>query len=277
MTARIIALCVVAALGSAHAQPAPRAIAASGLDEHIGAQVPLDVPFTAAGLGEVTLRQLLDGKHPVLLVIAYARCTMLCSLVLRGVTEVARALPRTPGVDYKLVLIGLDDNETIDEARRKQASLLAGLGPVPEATPSPERWPYLVGPRASIDAVANALGFRYAWDARTEQYAHPAVIFALTPDGRVARYLHGVQFAPDDVSSALDDAAAGKLLTTAAASVLRCFRFDPAARRAGARAQLFLQIGAACMFLVLLGAITLLVRWERRREAASRQEEARHE
>jgi protein SCO1/2 len=273
MSLRATALCLVAALGAAHAQPAPRAIAASGLDERIGAQVPLDVPFTAAGIGTITLRRLLDGKRPVLLVIAYARCTMLCSLVLRGVTEVARALPRTPGVDYELVLIGLDARETIDEARRKQASLLAGLG----RGTTPDRWPYLVGDRASIDAVANAVGFRYAWDPRTEQYAHPAVIFALTPEGRVSRYLHGVQFAPDEVAAALDDAAAGRLITSAAEAVLRCFRFDPASRRAGARAQLFLQVGAAFMFLVLFCAIALLLRWERRRDAASRQQESTHE
>jgi protein SCO1 len=166
------------------------------------------------------------------------------------------------------VLVGLDARETPDEARRKHASLLAQLGRGDE----PWRWPYLTGARASIDAVAGALGFRYAWDPRTEQYAHPAVIFALTPNGRVARYLHGVQFDPAEVAAALDTAAAGRAAPAASAAavdVLRCFRFDPASRRAGARAQTFLRIGAACVFALLVGAIAVLVRWERRRASAS--------
>ena len=74
------------------------------------------------------MRDLLDGRRPVLLVLAYARCTMLCSLVLRGVTEVARTLTPAPGADYQLVLVGLDPRETLDEATRKQTALLGELG-----------------------------------------------------------------------------------------------------------------------------------------------------
>lgn len=255
----------VTGASTAHAQPPPAPVASSGIDERLGSQLPLDVPFTAAGLGETSLRRLLDGERPVLLVLAYARCTMLCSLVLRGVVKLARALDRAPGTGYRLVLVSLDDRETIDEALRKQAALLAELDRGDGAT----TWPYLVGDRASIDAVATALGFRYAWDPRTEQYAHPAVIFALTPDGRVARYLHGIEFAPDEVGAALDDAAAGRLVSTATADVLRCFRFDPAMRRAGARVERFLRFGAAGLFLLLVSAIALLVMWERKRGGES--------
>lgn len=263
MSARVLVVCLLAARVAA-AQPAPAAVLASGLDEKVGAQVPLDVPFIAAGYGPVTLGELLEARRPVVLVLAYARCTMLCSLVLRGVTEMAKRLPRAAGTDYELILIGLDADETLDEARRKQAALLADLG----GDASPARWPYLIGRRESIDAVANAIGFRYAWDARTEQYAHPAVLFVLTPEGRVARYLHGVQFETAEVIAALDDAAAGRMMSTAAAQVMRCFRFDPANRRAGERAQTFLRIGAAGMFLMLLTTIALLVTWERKRRGA---------
>lgn len=253
------------ALGAvpAHAQPAPPPLAAAGVDEQIGARVPLDVTFTAARTGPLALRDLVDGTRPVLLVLAYARCRMLCSLVLRGVADVARRMPLVPGDDYRLVLVGLDPRETADEATRMQAALLDRLG----GGDDPRRWPYLVGERASIDAVAGALGFHYAWDERTEQYAHPAVIFVLTPDGRIARYLHGVQFAPDEVAGALADAAAGRTPSpsSAAAEVMRCFRFDPATRRAGARAERLLQAGAALSFLLLFAGIAGLIVWERLR------------
>jgi protein SCO1 len=252
------ALLLMLFAATAHAAPNPSL--AAGVDEHPGAQVPLDVPFTTSRGESVTLRGLLDGEHPVLLVLAYARCEMLCSLVLRGAATAAHALPREPGRDYRLILIGLDARESVDEAARKQATLLAELG----RGEDPQRWPYLLGPRTSIDAVANALGFRYAWDPRTQQYAHPAVIFTLTPDGRVARYLHGIEFAPEAVGAALDDAAAGRVMSTMAADVLRCFRFDPASRRVGERAQQILRAGALGIFLLSFSGIAMLVVWERR-------------
>lgn len=246
--------------GRASAQPAPEAVLRAGVTEKPGSQLPLDTAFTRSDGERTPLRAYFDGKRPVLLVLAYARCTMLCSLVLRGVGEAAKAIDRQPGRDYRLVLISLDARETVDEAARKHVTLLSKLG----RGDGPDVWPYLVGSREAIDAVADALGFRYAWDARTEQYAHPAVIFAITPDGRVSRYLHGVEFAPAEVTAALDDAAAGKVISTAAVAVLRCFHFDPATRRAGARAQLVLRIGAAFMFVVSFGGIGLLVVWERK-------------
>jgi protein SCO1/2 len=257
---RLVIAALLAAAHAAHAQPAPRAVVESGVTERIGAQVPLAVPFTEARRGPTRLGQVLDGKRPVLLVLAYARCTMLCSLVLRGVASVAHRMTLAPGRDYQLIVISLDPRETVDEAARKQSALLAELG----GAAAPARGPYLVGTRPSIDAVAGAIGFRYAWDPRTEQYAHPAVMFVLTPDARVARTLHGIEFDPDEVSAALADATAGRMVTKAAADVMRCFRFDPASRRAGARAQRFLQIGAASIFVMLVAGIGVLIAWERR-------------
>ncbi|MBA3538629.1 MAG: SCO family protein [Deltaproteobacteria bacterium] len=269
MSARLACAVVLASLAlasvPAHANKIPP-IQAVGVDERVGTQLPLATPFTAAGQGPVTLGTYVDGTRPVLLVLAYARCTMLCSLVLRGVVEVARKMALVAGRDYQLVLVGLDSHETIDEASRKQAALLADL----DRHDDRASWPYLIGTRAGIDAVADALGFRYAWDPRTEQYAHPAVIFALTPDGKVSRYLHGLQFDPGEVTTALTDAAAGKVITTEASAILRCFRFDPASRTVGARAEKVLQIGAAGIFAMLVTSIAGLIVWERRRARRAR-------
>jgi protein SCO1 len=245
---------------AASGQPAPDAMVRAGVTEHPGAALPRDARFTLPDGTGTTLGTFFDGQRPVLLVLAYARCTMLCSLVLRGVADVAREMTLEAGRDYRLLLVSLDARETPDEAARKQATLLAQLGRGPE----PARWPYLLGTRTDIDEVAGALGFRYAWDARTEQYAHPAVIFAVTPDGRVARYLHGIQHEPAAVAAALDDARAGRAMSSQAADVLRCFRFDPASRRAGERAQRFLRIGAAVVFALSFAGIALLIAWERR-------------
>jgi protein SCO1/2 len=248
-----LAALVLATVATAHAGTV-------AVDERLGERIPLDLTFTEARGAPVTLRDYFRGDRPILLVIAYARCTMLCSVVLRGVGEVVRAMSLQPGRDYRLILVGLDPRETRDEAARKQAKLLAEIGH-PNA---PERWPYLVG---DVAPLADALGFRYAWDARTEQFDHAAVIFTLTPDGRVARYLHGARFDPDVVDNALQTAGAGRIGTATddAIDLLRCFRFDPSKRTYGARFERFLQIGGGVLFFALVGTILGLLTWEHRR------------
>ena len=252
------------ATSAAHAQPVPAPLEGIGVDERIGNRIPRALTFDAVGLGPMALGDVLDGKRPVLLVLAYARCAMLCNLVLRGAARVAAAMSASPPEDYRLVLVGLDPRETADEAQRALSTLLALLG----RGDDPRRWLYLRGDRLAIDAVADALGFRYRWDPRSEQYAHPAVLFVLTPDGRVSRYLHGLEFEPIVVETALADARAGRLVTAATAEVLRCFRFDPSTRTAGLRAELAMRICATLIFVMLLATVGSLIAWERRRRTS---------
>jgi protein SCO1/2 len=247
------ALAILALLAAtAHAQPAPAALSQAGIDERIGSQVPLDTELTDTQLGPRHLRDVLDPTQPTILILAYARCTMLCSLVLRGAIDVARKLDR----NARLVVISLDPRETVEEARAKRDSLVSQL---PRAHVS-----YLVGTRERIDAITGAIGFRYAWDPRTEQYAHPAVLTVLSPDGRVARYLHGIQFDPTEVAAALDDAAAGRFLSSPAAAVLRCFHFEPSARMDRARIESYFRIGAASLAIGTLVGLVVLIRRKRR-------------
>ncbi len=258
---RVVIVTSIALLASsARAQPVPAPLVEVGVDERVGSYLPVNARFEALGVGPVTLGELTDRKRPLLLVMAYARCAMLCSLVLRGVAKVVNELAVAPGREFQLVVVGLDHRETVDEARRVHATLAAML--------TRGSLVYLHGDRASIDQVADALGVRYRWDPRSEQYAHPAVIVAITPAGQIARYLHGIEFHPREVENALLGAREGRLVTAAAADVLRCFRYDPATRTAGKRAELALRLGAALIFLLLLAMVGGLFAWERRRRTS---------
>jgi protein SCO1/2 len=230
------------------------ALATARLDEHVGAQLPRDVAFTDSTGAHVTLDRYFDGTRPVVLVLAYARCTMLCSVVLRGLAD---AVHDTPG-DYLPVIVSLDPRETPDEAARRQDHLLLDAG-----RSSRDEWPYLVGDKASIDAVAETLGFHYEWDPDTEQYAHPAVVFVLTPDGRIAEYLRGVRY--PDLADAIARARRGVLTTSAAQDLLTCFHATPALRRYGARVRALFELGAGTVFLGLVAMILWLRSLERRR------------
>jgi protein SCO1 len=243
--------------------PNPRL--AIGLDEHVGALVPLDLELTASTGERVTLGSLFDGRRPVVLVLAYARCEMLCSVVLRGI---ARAVATTAdaersativGRDYLPVVVSLDHTETPDEGARRQNKLLLDIGHPNQR----EVWPYLVGDEPSIAQLARALGFRFAWDPDTKQYAHPAVVFVLTPNGRIAEYVRGVTF--ESLPPAIERARRGELTTSRASDLLSCFHFDPSLRKYEDKLALLFRIGAALVLLTLTAMIGGLVVWERRR------------
>lgn len=233
-----------------------------GVDEHVGLRLPLDLMFNDAAGRRIRLGDVFGDGKPVLMVLAYMRCKMLCSLVLRATTHAVKQLPLELGRDYRLVTVGIDPREDSASAVVKRDELLARAGHPGE----PDRWTYLVGADGAIHALADTLGFRYTWDARTEQYAHPAVLFVLTPDGTISRYLQGVQIDPGELAGALRTAASGRLATSSIAeTVLSCFDFDPAARAKREAIERYLQIGSLVIVLLLAGTIIGLFVWERRR------------
>lgn len=232
-----------------------------GLDEHVGDQLPLNLPFTTTTGKRVTLRSVFDGKHPVLLVMAYAKCEMLCSVVLHGVTDAVRASSKVAGKDYIPLVVSLDPKETPGEGGRRQEKLLADIHHDGDRA----SFPYFVGDDDAVHALASALGFRYAWDERTQQYAHPVVIFALTPDGHIAEYLRGITFPGFD--AALTRAAQGQTTHSLANDLVSCFHFDPSLHRYGPAIQLFFRLGSAVVLAGITGLVGALFIWERRRRA----------
>lgn len=253
---------------------APPAVRAVGVDERVGAMLPLDLQLTDSTGRTVRLGDYFGDGKPVLLLLTYNRCAMLCSLVLRGTSKALAALAtstslrRLPGRDYRVLNVSIDPRDTPHEAARKQAVVLEQVG----LAGQPTRWPFLVGEEPAIRALAESLGFRYAWDARSEQYAHPAVIFVIDPQGRITRYLYGFEFDPRTLAAALagepDTRTPGRAGAGLAETILNCFRFEPSARIFGAPIQRIFQAGALLILVALSTAVVLCLRRERRRERA---------
>jgi protein SCO1 len=261
---RALALAAALALGpAAAAQPArPPALRGVGVDEHIGAKLPLDLHFADAAGRRIQLAELFDGHTPVVLVLAYLRCKMLCSVVLHATTEVVRAMPLEVGRDYRLVTVSIDPTDDAAAAAVRRDELLRRIGRAGER----DRWTFLIGAEHPIRALADRLGFRYTWDPSTEQYAHPAVVFVIQPDGTIGRYLQGVALDPDQLAAAIRLAAAGRAAPVSIAeTVLSCFHFDPSGRAHREAIRRYLRIGGAAICLSLTAAILLLFLWERRR------------
>jgi protein SCO1/2 len=242
-------------------QVAPtRPLPSGGVDEHLDALLPLDTAFTSSEGQPLTLGRVLGTGKPALLVLAYSRCSMLCNLVLQGTADLVPKLGLQLRKDFTLATISIDPRETPDEAARTQALILSRAGYPGDV----KDWPFLVGQEPAIQRVARSLGFRYSWDERTEQYAHPAVIFAISPNGRVAGYFYDLRPDPAAVRAALLGEGTAAHATTLASAVLNCFRFDALARKYGSVVQRCFQAGAATVALSLGLGIFLLFRRERR-------------
>jgi protein SCO1/2 len=177
-------------------------------------------------------------------------------VVLESTSKLVRALPKR---DFQLLLVGLDPHAQLEDGRRQRDALAKRLG-WPEL-------PYLSGKQSQVAALADAVGYRYAWDARTEQYAHPAVLIVLDGRGRVHRYLHALGTTSDQLAAALQGGSPTAPRASLAGDLLSCFRFDPALRRHQRTIELYFRVGGALIFMLLASLVVGLSLWERRRRA----------
>jgi protein SCO1/2 len=252
------------------ADQVPEALEDVGVVEHPDAKLPLDATFRDEAGNTVTLGSFFDGDRPVILTLNYYRCPMLCGLMLNGVVDGFEAMDWTPGDEFEVVTISIDPLETPQLASEKKQNYLKRLGK-PEAA---EGWHFLTGYEAQIDRVAEAVGFSYAYDPETKEYAHAAVIFVATPDGRVARYLYGIEYPAKTLKLALLEAGEGTIGSTLDQLILYCYHYDPSSRRYAPVAMNIMRVGGGATALIL--GITLAFFWftERRRKRSMTKEES---
>ena len=248
--AALVALALLAGTGTAAAQrtePPPRALGNAGIVEHPGAQVPLDLEFTAEDGSQVRLGQLVRGDRPVILNLVYYECPMLCGLVLQGMLDGMKALRLSAGRDFDVVTVSINPKETSTLARLKKQGYLKAYGR-PEAA---RGWHFLVGTEPNIRRLADTVGFEYHWDPRANQFVHAAGIFVLTPKGKVARYLYGVQYEPRTLRLALTEAGQGTVGGTTDRIILYCFHYDSNQGRYVLAATNLMRMGGALSLVVV--------------------------
>jgi protein SCO1/2 len=257
---KILALALVASVCLAAAPARALEPLPPGVDvvEKLNEPVPLDLTFTDEHGQTVRLGDYFKDGKPVLLTLVYYRCPMLCSLVLNGLTGALRQQSWQLGKEYRAVTLSIDPKETAELARKKQDGYLAALDGRDRALKAAS-WPFLVGTEANIKALADAVGFRYRWDG--EQFDHTAVLIALSPEGKITRYLYGVQFAPNDVRMALFEASHGKVGTSLERALLRCYRFDATTKSYSVSAWKFARAMSLLVFACLF--VFLLTMWRR--------------
>src|SRR5262249_23621328 len=200
------------------------------------------------------------GKRPVVLSLAYYDCPMLCTVSLNALASALDVLSFEPGREFEVVTVSFEPRETPELAAAKKAVYLRRY----QRAGAAGHWHFLTGDAESIRRLTGAVGFKYTWDEPTKQYAHASGVMVLTADGRLARYLYGVEYAPKDLRFAIVEASQGRILSPVDRLLLYCYHYDPEQGRYGTTVMRGLRL-AGVMPLIGLGAIFVP---SRRREAA---------
>ena len=245
---------------------APRALANQktgilkkiGIDQRIGQRLPLNATFTDETGRTVALGDYF-GKRPVLLTLVYYDCPMLCTYVLNGMTAALKSLPFEPGKDFDVVAISIDPKEHFQLARAKKDVYVHNYGRPDTAG----GWHFLTGTDPSIRAVADAIGFHYAYDPDLQQYAHGAAIYVVTPKGEVARYFLGLDYPGRDLRLALVEASNNRLGSVVDQALLLCYHYDPTTGKYDASTLFAVRIGFIATVAGLLTFIVVSLRRER--------------
>lgn len=227
-----------------------------GIEQRLNAQIPLDTTFRDESGASVQLRSFF-GSKPVVLAPVYYRCPMLCSQILSGVVAGLRPLSLKPGRDFDVVAISFDPADTPAEAALKRTQYSHSYS----SRAGVNGWHFLVGSQAAITAVMQAIGFHYRWDPVHKMFIHASGVMIATPEGRVARYLYGVEYEPKDLKLSLVEASHNRIGSAVDQILLFCYHYDPKTGKYGAVVLGSLKIGA--IFMLIAMSIGLFFLWRR--------------
>src|SRR6202041_3537903 len=217
-----------------------------GIEQHLNAQVPPDLIFRDETGKAVKLGDYF-GHKPLILNLVYYNCTMLCGEALAGLSSAMRLIKFDVGNEFDVLTVSFDPKETPEMAAAKKADYLRRYGRPGAAA----GWHFLTGPAASIDGLTKAAGVQYQYDPQSGQFAHSTAIMVLTPQGKIAQYYYGVEFAPKDLRLGLIQASQNKIGTVVDQVLLYCYHYDPNTGKYGAIISRVLQLAAGATVLIL--------------------------
>ncbi len=263
----LAALLLFTAAESAVAQrteTAPEETEGVAIEPKIGGQLPLDATFVDETGRTVRLGDYFKKDKPVFLTLGYYRCPTLCSLVLNGAVDALKGVDWDPGDKFEMVTISIDPKETPTLAKLKKQNYVRYYG----KAAANRGWHFLTGPQESITAVADAVGFYYRYDEKTDQYVHGAAVFLVTPDGKLSRCLRGIMWDSQTMRLSLAEASEGKQVSTLDSLLLLCFHYDAETGTYAVQATTVMRIGGVIILIVV--AAIVLPAWLRSRKKKSK-------
>lgn len=230
-----------------------------GIDQKLNAQIPLELTFHDESAQTVRLGQYFQ-KKPVILAMVYFECPMLCNMTLNGLIRSLHAISLNPGEDFEVVAVSINPRETPQLALAKKESYLEKY----RRQHAMEGLHFLTGDKDHIQALADAVGFRFQYDPLAKQYAHAAGIMVATPEGRLSRYFYGIEFPSRDLRLGLVEASNNKIGSPVDQVLLFCYHYDPVTGKYGFMIQRLLQVLGSATALALGAFVVMSLRRERR-------------
>jgi len=229
-----------------------------GIDQKLDSQLPLDAEFKDENGKVVKLGDFFNRKKPVILALVYYECPMLCNEVLNGMTGSLKGISFDAGKEFDVIAVSFDarENDKAGLAKNKKENYLNRYG----RAGAENGWHFLTGTQSEIDKVTQAVGFNYGFDEQTNQFAHAGGIMIVTPQGKLSRYLYGIDYSPKDIKFGLMDSAEGKIGNPAEQLFLYCFHYDPASGKYGFAILRALRLAAVA---TLIGMVGLLIGFRR--------------
>ncbi len=228
-----------------------------GIDQHLNTQLPLNLTFTDDAGKQVELASYF-GKKPAILALVYYQCPMLCSEELNGLTSALEMVRFVPGKDFNIIVVSIDPTETTTLAAAKKRTYLKRYGR-PETA---NGWHFLTGTQPNIDALTQAVGFRYVKlklpGTNLTQYAHASSIQIVTPEGKLAQYYMGVEYSPKDLLLGLDEASSNRIGSPVDNILTYCYHYNPASNTHDLIISRVIQLGGF-LTLVILGGFMLIM------------------
>jgi cytochrome c oxidase subunit 2 len=235
-----------------------------GIEQKLDQQIPLDLKFTDEYGKQVKLGDYF-GEKPVVLALVYYTCPMLCNQVLNGTAGALKSLSFNIGDEFNVVTVSFDPKDLPETAFAKKQAYLDRYDRKGEARKLADKgWSFLSGDEASIRALADAVGFKYRWDEETQQYIHASGIMVVTPQGKLSRYLYGIEYAPKDLKLSLIEASQNKIGNAVDQLFLFCYHYDPVTGKYGPVIMNFIRLGG---FATFIGLALLIFIMRRRRTA----------
>jgi protein SCO1/2 len=228
-------------------------------DQRLNAAVPLGLQFRDEEGRTVTLAQAAAGK-PIVLSLVFYDCPMLCNLILNGQLKAMRAMNFSAGEEFTAITVSFDTREGHELAAKKKDLYARPYGRKRAA----EGWRFLTGDEQNVRALTSAVGFRYIYDENTKQFAHASGLVVLTPEGKVSRYLYGIEYSARDLRLALVEASAGRIGSAVDAVLLFCYHYDPATGKYSLAILNVVRAAGTLTFLLLAGFVITMLRRERR-------------
>jgi protein SCO1 len=249
-------------------EPLPRRLIGIDVKEHLAAPVPMDLGFEDENGKPVTLKDYFDGSVPVILTMNYSNCPMLCSLQLNALVDGLKKVDWTIGKEYRIVTVSFDPNETAELAHRTKSRYLAQYG-----RPGSEGgWHFLHGSESNVQAMAKALGISYHYNEARKEYVHPATVVLSTPNGKIDRYLYGLDYPQKTLHLSLVESSEGKIGTTVDQLILFCFHYDANEGRYAPVARNIMRAGGGATVFLLAGFLTVLSKRDKKRKNESEEQ-----